>query len=79
MAKISSYLDDLDRLLLDQGDNWMLLTQLDGYLTGLLVSPDFVPPGSWLKQIWTGDDGDGVPHFEKMEDFQHLIDLITRH
>jgi uncharacterized protein len=32
-----------------------------------------------LKHIWASDDGEGVPHFEKMDDFQHLIDLIMRH
>ena len=79
MADLPSYLDELDQLLLEQGDDWMLLPQLDGYLTGILVSPDMVPPGGWLKHIWAGDDGEGVPHFEKMEDFQHLIDLIMRH
>lgn len=79
MAHLPSYLDELDQLLLDQGDDWMLLTQLDGYLTGILISPDMVAPGSWLKNVWAGDDGEGVPHFEKMEDFQHLIDLVMRH
>src|ERR1700712_1768999 len=79
MAELPSYLDELDQLLLDQGDDWMLLTQLDGYLAGMLVSPDMVPPGGWLKHIWAGDDGEGAPHFEKMEDFQHLIDLVMQH
>jgi uncharacterized protein len=79
MAELPSYLDELDQFLLDQGDNWMLLTQLDGYLAGVLVSPDLIPPGSWLKPIWTDEDGEPVPHLQKMEDFQHLIDLIMRH
>ena len=79
MSELASYLDELDQLLLDQGEDWMLLTQLDGYLAGILVSPDLVPPGGWLKHIWAGDDGAGLPHFEKMEDFQHIIDLIMRH
>lgn len=79
MSELASYLDELDQLLLDQGEDWMLLTQLDGYLAGILVSPDLVPPGVWLKHIWAGDDGAGLPHFEKMEDFQHIIDLIMRH
>lgn len=79
MSELPSYLDELDQLLLDQGDDWMLLTQLDGYLTGILVSPDMVPPGSWLKHIWAGDDGDGTPQFDEMADFQHLIDLVMQH
>jgi len=79
MTGLPDYLDELDQLLLDQGDDWMLLTQLDGYLTGILVSPDPVPPSSWMKHIWAGDDGKGTPHFDTMGDFQHLIDLIMRH
>ena len=79
MSELASYLDELDQLLLDQGEDWMLLTQLDGYLAGILVSPDLVPPGGWLEHIWAGDDGAGLPHFEKMEDFQHIIDLIIRY
>jgi uncharacterized protein len=79
MSALPDYLDELDRLLLDQGENWMLLTQLDGYLTGILVSPDMVPPGSWLKPIWAGENGDGVPDFADMGEFQRLIDLIMRH
>jgi uncharacterized protein len=79
MTQLPFYLDELDQLLLDQGDNWMLLTQLDGFLTGILVSPDMVPPASWLRHIWTGDDGEGVPRCETMDEFQHLIDLIMRH
>ena len=79
MSELASYLDELDQLLLDQGEDWMLLTHLDGYLAGILVSPDLVPPGVWLKHIWAGDDGASLPHFEKMEDFQHIIDLIMRH
>lgn len=79
MDELPSYLDELDQLLLDQGDDWMLLTQLDGYLAGILVSPDMIPPGSWLKTIWAGDYANQVPHLQKMEDFQHLLDLIMRH
>ena len=79
MESLPSYLDELDLLLLDQGDNWMLLTQLDGYLTGVLVSPDTIQPGRWLRPIWAGDDGEGAPEFEEMAEFQRLLDLIMRH
>ena len=79
MAELPPYLLELDQLLLDQGDNCMLLTQLDGYLAGILVSPDLVVPGDWMDGIWAGDDGDGEPEFETMEDFQHLNGLIMHH
>jgi len=79
MDDLPSYLEELDQLLLDQGANWMLLTQLDGYLTGVLVSPDTIQPGLWLRPIWAGEDGEGTPEFEDMAEFQHLIDLIMHH
>jgi uncharacterized protein len=79
MDDLPSYLEELDQLLLDQGANWMLLTQLDGYLTGVLVSPDTIQPGLWLRPIWAGEDGEGTPDFEDMAEFQLLIDLIMHH
>jgi uncharacterized protein len=79
MDALEPYLEELDQLLLDQGDDWMLLTQLDGFLAGVLVNPDTVPPGAWLRPIWAGEDGEGSPDFEDMADFQRLLDLIMRH
>lgn len=52
---------------------------MDGYLTGVLVSPELVPPNAWLRPIWAGEDGEATPEFEEMADFQHLLDLIMRH
>jgi len=79
MTSLDSHLEELDRLLLDQSDDCMLLTQLDGFLTGIAVSPDLVKPGQWIRQIWAGDDGEGEPDFEDERDLQHFLDLVMRH
>ena len=79
MDDLPSYLQELDQLLLDQSDDCMLLTQLDGFLAGVLVSPDLIPPGAWLKSIWAGEDGEGTPDFEDMPSFERFIDLIMQH
>ena len=79
MTDLPSYLDELDQLLLDQPDDCMLLTHLDGFLTGILVSPDPVLPGTWLKHIWDGKDGEGAPDFQDIAGFQRFVDLIMRH
>lgn len=79
MADLPPYLHELDRLLLDQCENWMLSSHLDGYLTGIVVSPDMVVPSDWMHGIWAGDDGEGEPEFERMEDFEHMISLIMQH
>ncbi|MFL6845584.1 MAG: UPF0149 family protein [Allosphingosinicella sp.] len=51
-------LDELEDLLfaLPEDDDPMLLSELDGYLAGLLVSPHPVAQEDWLKPIWGGGD-----------------------
>ena len=60
MQLAPSYLDELDRLLLDKSDDCMLLSQLDGFLTGIVVCPDLILPSRWLKCVWSGEDGQGA-------------------
>ena len=79
MTDVPDYVDELDQLLLEQSEDCMLVTQLDGFLTGILVSPDLVSPGTWLKRIWAGDDGHGVPDFDDDDALQHFVDLIMHH
>ena len=37
----------------------MAVSELDGYVTGILACPDLVPPSDWLPHVWgeTGDAG----------------------
>lgn len=72
---MNSYLDELDDILLNQFDDGMLLSELDGYLTGLIVSPDLVPPSRWLKPVW----GDAPPPFEDAAAMQRFLDLMMAH
>jgi uncharacterized protein len=53
-----SPLEELEDLLfeLPDTDEAMLLSELDGYLAGLLVSPHPVAQGDWLKSIWGAGD-----------------------
>ncbi|CAN5530524.1 YecA family protein [soil metagenome] len=71
---MDSYLDELDSILLNQLDEGMLLSELDGYLTGLIVSPDLVRQSLWLKPIW----GDAPPAFPDAAGLQHFLDLVMR-
>lgn len=72
---MDEYLDELDKLLLHRLDDGMLLSELDGYLTGLIVSPDLVPQSQWLKPIW----GNATPEFSDAGELQHFLDLLMRH
>lgn len=72
---MDDYLNELDQLLLHQFDEGMLLSELDGFLTGIIVSPDMVPPSTWLKRVW----GSTVPKFGAPERLQHFFDLVMQH
>lgn len=45
--------------------------ELDGYLTGIVVSPD-LPPGRWLDRVW----GDNEPTFDDLDQMQTVIAAV---
>lgn len=53
----------------------MLLSELDGFLTGILLSPDAIPASEWLEVVWGADDG-GVAPFEDPLDTQWFTDAV---
>jgi uncharacterized protein len=70
-------LDRLDKLLLSipmEADG-MLLSELDGFCAGIVVSPEMILPGEWLPCVW----GSSMEHLESLDDIQGITDLIMRH
>lgn len=67
-------LDVLDRFLMSDAapDNSMGLSDLDGFLTGVLVGPELIMPSEWLPRIWGGED----PVFENTEEAQAVLGAI---
>jgi uncharacterized protein len=53
----------------------MLLTELDGFLTGLLVAPQATPANEWMEVIW-GPETQGVPPFEDPLDVQWFASAV---
>jgi len=70
-------LQRLDHFLsrLDAGDDTMLLTELDGFVAGVVVCPDLIMPSEWLEVVW-GEDG---PCFESERQAQEILGLIMEH
>src|ERR1700687_4403299 len=67
---LEKHLADLD------GDEPMLLTELDGFLAGILVCPDLIMPGEWLPMVWGGGNKDAAPAFENTKQVEQLVGLI---
>jgi hypothetical protein len=65
-----------DFLLSDRTpDTCMRPAEVDGYLTGIAVSPDMIPPSDWLPVIWGG----GEPEFTGIEEASRVLGLVLRH
>ncbi len=60
------------------GEAAMVVSELDGYLTGILVCPELIPPAEWLPPIWgeTGED-DAVAAGDMFDSKEHLDDVIA--
>ncbi|TXC70664.1 UPF0149 family protein [Sphingomonas ginsenosidivorax] len=76
--KLPSRLRRLEDALFALPDDCMLLSDVDGYLTGLILCPETVPPAEWLPVIWGGVEAG--PPFEDpldVQDFEAM--LVARH
>lgn len=49
--------------------------ELDGYLTGIVVSPDLLLPRQWLDGIWGQDE----PTFDNLDQMQTVIAAVMDH
>jgi len=76
MPKFPSRFRRLDDILADLAvEDPLLLTELDGYLTGIAVCPQAIEPNEWLPPIWGGGYGEGAP-FEDPIDVQLFADMV---
>ena len=50
----------------------MQLSDLDGFLTGIAIGPEPVPPSGWLPVVWGGEE----PVFDDAEQARTVIGLI---
>jgi uncharacterized protein len=76
-------LNQLDQVLLKIGrehEEVMLLEELDGFLAGIIVSPEMIPPSRWMPHIWSASgDGNHEPIFEDLDHANKILRLIMDH
>lgn len=57
----------------------MVVSQIEGYLAGIIVCPDLIMPSEWLPLIWdTENDGYG-PVFQSAKQAEKLMGLVMEH
>lgn len=68
-------LDALDRFLMSDHSppESMMLSDLDGFLTGIAVGPELVMPSEWLPVIWGGE----APEFADEAEAKTILGAIT--
>ena len=68
---------DLEDFLLSDavGDDAMLLSELDGFLAGVIACPEMILPSEWLPVVW----GEEEPVFDSLEQAQTVNGLIMGH
>jgi uncharacterized protein len=81
MDDLSPELMELDaRLLaLPESRGGMLLSELDGFLAGVLVCPELIPPSEWLPSIWGEDTEDAEPAFNQKSELEEFVGLLFKH
>lgn len=67
-------LEALDKFLMSDRapPDSMLLSDLDGFLTGIAVGPEPVPPSEWLPLVWGGE----VPAFTDPHEAEAIVGTI---
>lgn len=62
-----------DFLMSDQSPpDCMMLPDLDGFLTGIVVGPELIPPSEWLPVVWGGEE----PVFNDAAQAQSILGAI---
>ncbi len=72
-AFASDWIEELDEFLLsDQTpDDCLQLSDLDGFLTGVVIGPELIMPSEWMPVIWQGE-----PDFETTEQAERIMGII---
>lgn len=75
MPHTDEQLEELDSILMDLPweNEGMLLSEFDGFVAGLIVCPDMIPPSKWLPVVWGTQ---AITPFEDVEEAERVINAV---
>ncbi len=67
-------LEELDEFLMsdDAPEDCLQISDLDGFLTGIVVGPELIMPSEWVSCIWRGEE----PNFKSAEHAERIMGII---
>ena len=78
MEGLSRKEQQLSDALLDLGEDAMVLVELDGFVAGILVCPEMIPPSDWLPLVWNSEGGSD-PVFEDLAHANKVMGLVMEY
>ena len=72
-------LEELSRALIDLDTEGMLIEELDGFIAGLIVCPEMIPPSAWLPWVWNSQGDEAEPVFKDLTHANRLMGLVMAH
>ncbi len=67
------WIDELDEFLMSDNspDDCLQISDLDGFLTGVVIGPELIMPSEWMPVVWQGE-----PNFETTEQAERIMGAI---
>jgi uncharacterized protein len=78
MEGLSRKEQQLSDALLDLGEDAMVLEELDGFVAGILVCPEMIPPSDWLPLVWNSE-GSSDPVFKNLAHANKVMGLVMEY
>ena len=78
MQGLSRAQRQLSKALLELGEEAMLLEELDGFVAGILVCPELIPPRDWVPHVWNSE-GNPDPPFQDFAHANKVMGLVMEH
>jgi uncharacterized protein len=79
MTSPSRKLEELSRALIELETEAMLIEELDGFIAGIIVCPEMIPPSAWLPLVWNRQGDEAEPVFKDLTHVNRLVGLVMAH